>query len=125
MAAPKSDPANTPIVAGAPTPKAAPVADPVAPPVVPPVVPPILAGGDRTEPGLPTPPGVVCVLAPVSVSFAAAVGPAVKALAAGNAVIVKTTSSAPLIGALIERLFDVAFAEFPGGCQVWRGPRRL
>src|SRR5512134_1249328 len=57
---------------------------------------------------------VVCVIAPVSSPFELAMTPAVLALAAGNAVIVKPSSSAPLVGVLIERLFDETFAGYPG-----------
>lgn len=72
-----------------------------------------------------TPRAVVCVIAPVSSPFELAVVPAVIALAAGNAVIVKPTSSAPLVGLLIERLFDEVFADIAGLAQVVHGAGEL
>jgi len=72
-----------------------------------------------------TPRAVVCVIAPVSLPFEQAMTPAVLALVAGNAVIVKPSSSAPLVAVLIERLFDEAFADFPGIAQVVFGAGAL
>jgi acyl-CoA reductase-like NAD-dependent aldehyde dehydrogenase len=72
-----------------------------------------------------TPRAVVCVIAPVSAPFERAMTPAVLALAAGNAVIVKPSSSAPLVGVLIERLFDEALLDFPGLAQVVHGAGAL
>ena len=72
-----------------------------------------------------TPHAVVCVIAPVSVPFELAMTPAVLALVAGNAVIVKPSSSVPLVAVLIERLFDEAFADFPGIAQVVFGAGAL
>jgi acyl-CoA reductase-like NAD-dependent aldehyde dehydrogenase len=72
-----------------------------------------------------SPCAVVCVIAPVSAPFERAMTPAAIALAAGNAVIVKPASSAPLVGMLIERLFDEAFAALPGLVQVAHGSRAL
>lgn len=71
------------------------------------------------------PHAVVCVIAPVSSPFELAMAPAVGALAAGSAVIVKPASTAPLVGVLIERLFDDAFAETPGLAQVAFGTGAL
>ncbi|HEU0202851.1 MAG TPA: aldehyde dehydrogenase family protein [Burkholderiaceae bacterium] len=78
-------------------------------------------GGNKTLVFRHTPHAVVCVIAPVSFPFERAMTPAVIALAAGSAVIVKPTSAAPLVGALIERLLDEAFADFPGLAQVAHG----
>lgn len=71
------------------------------------------------------PRAVVCVIAPVSSPFDRAMTPAVAALATGSAVIIKPTSAAPLVGALIERLFDEAFIEHPGLVQVVFGGAAL
>jgi acyl-CoA reductase-like NAD-dependent aldehyde dehydrogenase len=71
------------------------------------------------------PRGVVCVIAPWNFPFELAMTPAVTALAAGNAVIVKPTSAVPLLGEVIERLFNDAFKEFPGLAQVVHGPGAL
>jgi acyl-CoA reductase-like NAD-dependent aldehyde dehydrogenase len=71
------------------------------------------------------PRAVVCVIAPVYAPFELALTPAVLALIAGNAVIVKTSSSAPLVGVLIEQLFDEALADFPGPAQVVHGTSAL
>lgn len=68
-----------------------------------------------------SPRAVVCIIAPVSLPFERAMTAAVIALAAGNAVIVKPSSSAPLVGVLIERLFNAAFGHFPGLAQVVHG----
>jgi acyl-CoA reductase-like NAD-dependent aldehyde dehydrogenase len=74
-----------------------------------------LADPDRTPR---SPHAVACVIAPVSMPFERAMTPAVLALAAGTAVIVKPSSAVPLVGVLIERLFNAAFAAFPGLAQV-------
>lgn len=71
------------------------------------------------------PRGVVCVIAPWNFPFELAMTPALTALAAGNAVIVKPTSAVPLLGELIERLFDDAFKDHPGIAQVVHGPGAL
>lgn len=71
------------------------------------------------------PRGVVCVIAPWNFPFELAMTPAVTALAAGNAVIVKPTSAVPLLGQIIERLFDDAFKDYPGLAQVVHGPGKL
>jgi acyl-CoA reductase-like NAD-dependent aldehyde dehydrogenase len=68
---------------------------------------------------------VVCVIAPISSPFELVMTPALLALAAGNAVIVKPSSSAPLVGVLLERLFEAAFAAFPGLVQVVHGAGAL
>lgn len=65
-----------------------------------------------------TPHAVVCVIAPVSFPFERAMTPAVIALAAGSAVIIKPSSAAPLVGALIERLLGEAFADFPRSTRI-------
>jgi acyl-CoA reductase-like NAD-dependent aldehyde dehydrogenase len=72
-----------------------------------------------------TPRAVVCVIARISSPFDLAMTPAVIALTAGNAVIVKSSSSAPLVGVVIERLFDDAFTGFPGLVQVVHGARAI
>lgn len=72
-----------------------------------------------------TPRAVVCVIARISSPFDLAMTPAVIALTAGNAVIVKSSSSAPLVGVVIERLFDDAFIGFPGLAQVVHGARAI
>jgi len=72
-----------------------------------------------------TPRAVVCVIARISSPFELAMTPAVIALTAGNAVIVKSSSSAALVGVLIERLFYDAFTDFPGAAQVVHGARAL
>ena len=72
-----------------------------------------------------TPRGVVCVIAPWNFPFELAMTPAVTALAAGNAVIVKPTSAVPLLGEVIERLFNDAFKDLPGLAQVVHGPGAL
>ena len=71
------------------------------------------------------PRGVVCVIAPWNFPFELAMTPAITALASGNAVIVKPTSSAPMVGDLIETLFNEAFKDFPGLAQVVQGPGRI
>ena len=86
---------------------------------------PALLGRYRAALLPPTPRAVVCVIAPVSAPFELAMTPAVIALTAGNAVIVKPSSSAPLVGVLIERLFDAAFAACPGIAQVVFGAGAL
>jgi acyl-CoA reductase-like NAD-dependent aldehyde dehydrogenase len=71
------------------------------------------------------PRGVVCVIAPWNFPFELAMTPSITALAAGNAVIVKPTSSVPLLGKVIERLFNDAFKDYPGLAQVVHGPGAL
>ena len=71
------------------------------------------------------PRGVVCVIAPWNFPFELAMTPAVTALAAGNAVIVKPTSAVPLLGEVMERLFNDAFKDYPGLAQVVHGPGAL
>ena len=71
------------------------------------------------------PRGVVCVIAPWNFPFELAMTPAITALSAGNAVIVKPTSSVPLLGELIASLFDEAFKDHPGIAQVVHGPGSL
>jgi acyl-CoA reductase-like NAD-dependent aldehyde dehydrogenase len=51
--------------------------------------------------------------------------PAVIALTAGNAVIVKASSAAALVGVLMERLFADAFTDLPALAQVVHGARDL
>jgi len=70
-------------------------------------------------------PPVVCVIAPISLPFERALAPAVAALAAGSAVVVKPASSASLVGALIASLFEDAFADFPGLAQVVQGGAQI
>ncbi len=76
-------------------------------------------GAGTVAPGSGLP--VVLVIAPTSLPFQLAMTPAVRALAVGNAVIIKPSSSVPLVGALIERLFEEVFVEFPGLVQVVHG----
>ena len=71
------------------------------------------------------PRGVVCVISPWNFPFELAMTPAITALAAGNAVIMKPTSSAPMVGDLIETLVAEAFRDFPGLVQVVQGPGRV
>lgn len=71
------------------------------------------------------PRGVVAVISPWNFPFELAMSPAIAALAAGNAVLVKPTSAAPLVGDMIERLFGEAFRDWPGLAQVIHGPGRL
>jgi len=71
------------------------------------------------------PRGVVCVIAPWSQPFELVMKPAIAALAAGNAVLMKPTSSAPMVGDLIDGLFQDAFRDFPGLAQVVQGPGRI
>jgi succinate-semialdehyde dehydrogenase/glutarate-semialdehyde dehydrogenase len=91
---------------------AAGLAEPVAPET---------AGHAQAERIRAAPRGVAAVIAPASAPFALAMVPAVAALAAGNAVIVKPSSVAPLVGTLIESLFEAAFAALPGLAQVVHG----
>ena len=72
-----------------------------------------------------TPRGVVTVISPWNFPFELAMTPAVAALAAGNAVIIKPTSAVPLVGEAIERLFNDAFKDWPGLAQVVHGPGKL
>lgn len=71
------------------------------------------------------PKGVVCVIAPWNFPFELAMSPAIAALASGNAVIIKPTSAAPMVGDLMEKLFNEAFQDWPGLAQVLHGPGRL
>jgi acyl-CoA reductase-like NAD-dependent aldehyde dehydrogenase len=71
------------------------------------------------------PRGVVCVISPWNFPFELAMIPAITALTAGNAVILKPTSAAPMVGDLIETLFNTAFRDFPGLAQVVQGPGRV
>ena len=66
-------------------------------------------------------PPVVCVIAPISLPFERALVPAIMALAAGSAVVIKPASSAALLGGLIASLFEDAFPEFPALAQVVQG----
>ena len=68
---------------------------------------------------------VVCVIAPVDLPFERTLSPAILALAAGSAVVVKPASSAALVTALIAQLFDDAFGESPGLAQVVQGGAQL
>jgi acyl-CoA reductase-like NAD-dependent aldehyde dehydrogenase len=72
-----------------------------------------------------SPRAVVCVIAPIGSPFRLAMTPAVIALTAGNAVIVKASSAAALVGVLIERLFADAFTDLPALAQVVHGARDL
>ena len=72
-----------------------------------------------------SPRGVVAVISPWNFPFQLAMSPAVAALAAGNAVILKPTSAAPMVGEAIERLFNDAFKDWPGLAQVLHGPGKL
>jgi len=80
---------------------------------------------ERSMPLARTPPPVVCVIAPIGLPFERALSPAILALAAGSAVVVKPASSASLVGALIAQLFHHAFAEFPGLAQVVQGGAQI
>jgi acyl-CoA reductase-like NAD-dependent aldehyde dehydrogenase len=71
------------------------------------------------------PRGVVAVIAPWNFPFELAMTPVLTALAAGNAVLVKPTSTVPLLGVLMERLLLEAFRDFPGLVQVLHGPGEL
>jgi len=83
------------------------------------------AGGQRRALVRHTPRGVVAVISPWNFPFQLAMSPAVAALAAGNAVILKPTSAVPLVGEAIERLFNDAFKDWPGLAQVLHGPGKL
>ena len=72
-----------------------------------------------------TPRGVVAVISPWNFPFELAMSPAIAAMAAGNAVILKPTSAAPMVGEAIERLFNDAFKDWPGLAQVVHGPGKL
>jgi acyl-CoA reductase-like NAD-dependent aldehyde dehydrogenase len=72
-----------------------------------------------------TPRGVVVVIAPWNYPFGLAFDPIVTALAAGNAVLLKPTSAAPLVGVVAEKILDEAFRAFPGLVQVVHGPGEL
>ena len=71
------------------------------------------------------PRGVVALISPWNFPFELAMTPAIAALAAGNAVILKPTSAVPLVGEAIERLFNDAFTDWPGLAQVVHGPGKL
>ena len=71
------------------------------------------------------PRGIVAVISPWNFPFELAMTPALAALAAGNAVVLKPTSAAPLVGEAIERLFADAFTDWPGLAQVLHGPGKL
>ena len=71
------------------------------------------------------PRGVVAVISPWNFPFELAMTPAVTALAAGNAVVLKPTSAVPLVGEAIEQLFNDAFKDWPGLAQVVHGPGKL
>ncbi|MEO8458821.1 MAG: aldehyde dehydrogenase family protein [Chloroflexota bacterium] len=71
------------------------------------------------------PRGVVCVIAPWNFPFGIAMGPLIPALAAGNSVILKPTSAAPMVGVLVEKLFQEAFRDHPDLVQVVHGPGKL
>lgn len=71
------------------------------------------------------PRGIVAVISPWNFPFELAMTPAVAALAAGNAVLLKPTSAAPMVGEAIERLFADAFGDWPGLAQVLHGPGKL
>ncbi len=71
------------------------------------------------------PRGVVAVISPWNFPFDLAMGPTIAALAAGNAVLLKPTSAAPMVGDAIERLFAEALQGWPGLVQVLHGPGRL
>jgi succinylglutamic semialdehyde dehydrogenase len=86
---------------------------------------PALLGRYRTALLPRTPRAVVSVIARITSPFELAMTPSVIALTAGNAVIVKPCSSAALVGVLIERLLNEAFADFPGLAQVVHGARAL
>jgi acyl-CoA reductase-like NAD-dependent aldehyde dehydrogenase len=88
---------------------------------------PLPAGSSRHKRALvrSTPRGVVSVISPWNFPFELAMTPAITALAAGNAVILKPTSAVPLVGEAIERLFNDAFKDWPGLAQVVHGPGKL
>lgn len=66
------------------------------------------------------PRGVVAVISPWNFPFMLAMIPAIEALAAGNAIIIKPSEVTPAVGQLIGSLFDQA--GFPKGCvQVIHG----
>jgi acyl-CoA reductase-like NAD-dependent aldehyde dehydrogenase len=71
------------------------------------------------------PRGVVCVIAPWNYPFELAMTPALTALAAGNAVIIKPTSAAPMVGEVVEQLFSEALRDWPSLVQVAHGPGKL
>ena len=71
------------------------------------------------------PRGVVAVISPWNFPFELALTPTIAALAAGNAVLLKPTSAAPLVGEAIEQLFHDAFRDWPGLAQVVHGPGKL
>lgn len=72
-----------------------------------------------------TPRGVVCVIAPWNFPFGIAMGPLIPALATGNSVILKPTSAAPMVGVLIEELFQEAFRDHPDLVQVVHAPGKV
>ena len=71
------------------------------------------------------PRGVVCVIAPWNFPFGIAMGPLIPALVAGNSVILKPTSAAPIVGVLIEELLHEAFREHPDLVQVVHAPGKV
>jgi acyl-CoA reductase-like NAD-dependent aldehyde dehydrogenase len=71
------------------------------------------------------PRGVVTIISPWNFPFELAMTPAISALAAGNAVLVKPTSAAPMVGEAIEALFNDALQDWPGLAQVAHGPGKL
>ncbi len=71
------------------------------------------------------PRGVVCLIAPWNFPFGIAMGPLIPALAAGNAVILKPTSAAPMVGVVLEELFREGLPGHPDVVQVVHGPGAL
>lgn len=71
------------------------------------------------------PRGVVAVIAPWNYPFGLALDPTVTALAAGNAVLLKPTSAAPLVGVLVEKILHEGLADQPDLVQVVHGPGEL
>ena len=72
-----------------------------------------------------TPRGVVAVIAPWNFPFGLAMSPVITALAAGNSVVLKPTSAVPMIGKVIEKLFNDTFSDFDGLAQVVHGKGSL
>lgn len=71
------------------------------------------------------PRGVVAVISPWNYPFALAMSPLITALAAGNSVVLKPTSAAPQVGALIAAICDEVFSDYPGLVQVAQGAGAL
>ena len=90
-----------------------------------PVAMPAAAGPHKRALVRTAPRGVVAVISPWNFPFELAMTPAIAALAAGNAVILKPTSAVPMVGEAIERLFNDAFKDWPGLAQVVHGPGKL